>query len=253
MVSVITPTTGRQHLMPALYQVFSQQTYPNLELLIFEDGPTPSEFLAKLPDRRVRYFHEARKVTTGNKRNLLIAEARGDVIVFFDDDDYYAPNYIDAMLEQMAGSDIAKLSNWFAYSTVHQQFFYWDTEVADEHHYKVGKRSITIQNATLADAHIRSLFTDGYGFSYVFSRKTALTVRFPDIDFGEDIAFITEAKKQGHTIRHIRDEGGLALHFIHGGNQSQVFPQYRLPIFLIARIFPGLRETLHRQLFPFPL
>lgn len=250
LVSIVTPTSGRQHLMPALYQVFCRQTYPNTELIIFEDGPTPSDFLSNLEDPRVRYLHVTNKITTGNKRNTLIDQARGDVIAFFDDDDYYAPNYLEAMLEQMAGAEIIKLSNWFTYSTIHHQFFYWDTEVPDEHHFKVGKRSIAIQNAKMADMHIRSLFTDGYGFSYVFSKSVALDVRFPDMDFGEDIAFLTEAKRRGRRVRYLRDQHGLALHFIHGGNLSQVFPQYRLPSFLIDRIFPGLRETAHRQFFP---
>lgn len=39
-----------------------------------------------------------REATTGQKRNRLIQEARGDFIAFIDDDDLVAPNYVDSIL-----------------------------------------------------------------------------------------------------------------------------------------------------------
>ena len=35
--------------------------------------------------------------------------------------------------------------------------------------------------------------------------------------------------------------GGGALHFLHAGNSSRVFPQYLLPPFLLERFFPQLK------------
>lgn len=239
LVSVITPTTGRQHLLPALYDVFLTQTYSNLELLIHEDGPARSTYLDSIQDQRVRYIYSEKKITTGAKRNRLIQEARGEIIVFFDDDDYYSPEYITAMIGFLEDADMVKLSGWFAYSVLHDNFFYWDTTDANEIHFKVGKGPIGTQNAKKAGATIINMFMDGYGFSYVFRKKAFSSIAFPDIDFGEDIAFVTAAKEQHKRIKYINDQTGLSIHMLHANNLSLTYPQYRLPGFVISRIFPG--------------
>ncbi|UFX49070.1 glycosyltransferase [Bradyrhizobium sp. 41S5] len=46
----------------------------------------------------MRYFDEPAPITIAAKRKALCRAAQGEIIVRFDDDDYYAPHYVDPML-----------------------------------------------------------------------------------------------------------------------------------------------------------
>lgn len=98
-----------------------------LELLILDDSPEPNEFLANVEYRNagVRYVHQpGDRMSIGAKLNALMELARGDVLMRFDDDDYYAPGYVERMLELLGDGDYLTLSGWFAYSPEHGKFCY---------------------------------------------------------------------------------------------------------------------------------
>ena len=73
-----------------------------------------------LPILACSYTHVTERLTIGEKRNRLIAASSGQVIVHFDDDDYYAPCYVEWMLRQLGDHDLVKLVGWFAYATAAQ-------------------------------------------------------------------------------------------------------------------------------------
>ena len=66
----------------------------------------------------------------GAKRNYLCDAANAEVIVQFDDDDFYAPHYVESMLSLMRdqNADIVKLFGFFLYQPKHKVFAYWDLE-----------------------------------------------------------------------------------------------------------------------------
>ncbi|MBI5450491.1 MAG: glycosyltransferase family 2 protein [Gammaproteobacteria bacterium] len=88
-VSVLTPTRNRRAFIPQLIRNFRLQSYPldRMELIIADDGADPvSDLVADI--RGVRYLR-LEPVTLGAKRNILAGEARGEILVHMDDDDYY--------------------------------------------------------------------------------------------------------------------------------------------------------------------
>lgn len=96
-VSVCTPTFNRRHIIPIVFQCFKNQTYPidRLEWIILDDGTDKIIDLINdwnLP--QIRYYRADPKLTLGKKRNTLHSLAKGDIIVYFDDDDYYPPERI---------------------------------------------------------------------------------------------------------------------------------------------------------------
>jgi hypothetical protein len=94
-VSVCTPTFNRRPFIPAMLQCFAHQTYPKdrMEWVIVDDGTDPIEDLvAHHPC--VRYFRLEEKISLGRKRNMMHEKARGDIIVYMDDDDYYPPERV---------------------------------------------------------------------------------------------------------------------------------------------------------------
>lgn len=86
-----------------------------MEWIVYDDGDDSVEdifkkFASKIPN--LRYIREDEKRTIGAKRNRLNVEARGDIIVAMDDDDYYFPERVQAAVTafkqqpkiQLAGS-----------------------------------------------------------------------------------------------------------------------------------------------------
>jgi glycosyltransferase involved in cell wall biosynthesis len=93
LVSCLLPTARRPEWARQVFRMIAEQTYKNLELVIVNSGePIPDlpPFAREIP-ARVKGFPEQNAQT--------ITEARGDVIVFLDDDDYYAPDRIERQVE----------------------------------------------------------------------------------------------------------------------------------------------------------
>jgi hypothetical protein len=94
-VTVCTPTFNRRPFVQGMVACFRHQTYPadRMEWLIGDDGTDPiGDVVSELPG--VRYFSWDTKQTLGFKRNFLNDQARGDILVYMDDDDYYPPQRV---------------------------------------------------------------------------------------------------------------------------------------------------------------
>lgn len=101
-VSVCTPTFNRRPFIPAMIKCFERQTYPKdrMEWIIIDDGTDKIEELVKhIP--QVRYFKYDKKMVLGKKRNLMHSKAKGDFLVYMDDDDYYPPERISHSVETL--------------------------------------------------------------------------------------------------------------------------------------------------------
>jgi hypothetical protein len=101
-VSVCTPTFNRRPFIDAMIECFNHQTYPKdrMEWIIIDDGTDKIEDLVShIPN--VKYFAYNEKLTLGKKRNLMHDKARGEIIVYMDDDDYYPPERVSHAVEML--------------------------------------------------------------------------------------------------------------------------------------------------------
>jgi glycosyltransferase involved in cell wall biosynthesis len=101
-VSICTPTFNRRPFIPIIIKCFENQTYPRdkMEWIIVDDGSDKIEDLVvHLP--YVRYFKYDEKMTLGKKRNISNEKAKGDIIVYMDDDDYYPPERVQHAVERL--------------------------------------------------------------------------------------------------------------------------------------------------------
>ena len=101
-VSVCTPTFNRRPFIPIMIQCFQHQTYPKerIEWIIVDDGTDKIEELVNhIP--QVKYLKYDKKMTLGSKRNAMNDAAKGDIIVYMDDDDYYPPERISHAVERL--------------------------------------------------------------------------------------------------------------------------------------------------------
>ncbi len=101
-VSVCTPTFNRRPFIAAMLQCFHHQTYPKdrMEWIIVDDGTDPIEDLVS-QHPCVQYYRLGEKISLGKKRNLMHEKARGDIIVYMDDDDYYPPDRVSHAVDTL--------------------------------------------------------------------------------------------------------------------------------------------------------
>jgi glycosyltransferase involved in cell wall biosynthesis len=102
-VSIITPTYNRRRFIPYLIQMVEHQDYKKtrMEWIILDDGQDKVKDLIDEAKKRmpfIRYIELDEKLTIGAKRNRLNDEAKGQIIVAMDDDDYYPPCRVSAVV-----------------------------------------------------------------------------------------------------------------------------------------------------------
>ncbi len=90
LVSCIMPTRNRRRFIPMALRCFERQDYPRRELIVVDDGEDDISDL--IPDHpAIRYLRLCGRHTVGAKRNRACEAALGEIIVHWDDDDWYGP------------------------------------------------------------------------------------------------------------------------------------------------------------------
>lgn len=110
LVSCLMVSRGR--LFPARFAIacFQAQTHANRELVIVIDDPACElvAYVASLNDPEIRLVQApATAQTLGALRNFSVAEARGEYVCQWDDDDLYAPDRIQTQLAALRSTQAA--------------------------------------------------------------------------------------------------------------------------------------------------
>jgi glycosyltransferase involved in cell wall biosynthesis len=164
LVSCIMPTANRRSFVPHAIRYFLRQDYLNSELIIVDDGADPIEDLIP-DDSRIRYHRLQSRRTIGAKRNLACEDARGDVIVHWDDDDWMAPWRVRYQLKTLldSGADMCGLN----------RIIYFDVGTRKSWEYV-----------------FRSARPWVAGNTFCYFRDMWRKKSFPDIHVGEDVQFL---------------------------------------------------------------
>jgi glycosyltransferase involved in cell wall biosynthesis len=116
-VSVIIPAYNAQAFIEETIRSVQQQTYPNLEILVVDDGSKDCtsaivERYAK-DDPRIRLFSQQNKGVAA-ARNLAISEATGKYIAPIDADDIWYPTKIERQVDALerAGEKAGVAYTW---------------------------------------------------------------------------------------------------------------------------------------------
>ena len=190
LISCIMPTYNRREYVPRAIGCFLRQDYTNLELIVADDG---NDAVADLmpDDRRVRYFRLPRKLTIGAKRNFACDQAGGEIIVHWDDDDWYPANRVSRQMDAMtaSGADISGTSRVYYRETGGGKAFLYQ--------YDGGARPWVAGN-TLA-----------------YRRNFWQRNRFPDVQVAEDSRFIWNSARA--SVHDLKDPG-LCVASVHASN-----------------------------------
>lgn len=99
-VSVVVPTRGRPGFLRRAVGSVLAQTFPDVEVVVVDDGPSPevAAFVAGHADERVRLIRHETNRGVATARNTGVAAARGEYLAFLDDDDVWLPHKLERQL-----------------------------------------------------------------------------------------------------------------------------------------------------------
>jgi len=100
LVSALCVTEDRPEFIPWLLWNHAKQDHPRRELIIVDSS---REALTGSESEDVRVISCAPGTTVARKRNLALRAARGDLITWFDDDDWQHPRKLSILAAALSG------------------------------------------------------------------------------------------------------------------------------------------------------
>jgi glycosyltransferase involved in cell wall biosynthesis len=210
------PTADRREFVPAALRCFFGQTYPERELVIVDDGARPVADLIP-DDARVRYVRLDRRTVLGTKRNIAAENARGDVLVHWDDDDWSHPARLARQAAALSDQvDVCGLND----------LYWWEPAGPRAWRYRhPSRRRPWVAGNTLA-----------------YRTQAWRRSPFRPLAVGEDTAFVWGPAR--FTVRPLRDRS-LVVGTIHDRNTSRKVttgPGWNpVPLAAVTRLAPELR------------
>ncbi len=165
LVSCIMPTFNRQEFIAHAIHQFLKQDYPNKELIIVDDSDNTVEHL--LPNlKEIKYSFQSTKLDIGTKRNLACKKAKGEIIIHLDDDDFYAPDWIQKQVSFLKHNklDVTGLMTPYFYNKKGQEMWQY--------------------------VYPKEQKTWVYGATLCYTKKIWEANPFPAMSAGEDNAFV---------------------------------------------------------------
>jgi len=122
MITVITPTRDRPAGFNLCRQWMKRQTvWSEIEWIVVDDGDKPvgsgSEY---------RYFRlppSKNKYTNFHNLKWGLQNSHGEVVMYIEDDDWIASNYVEAMVENVSGHSAAATSGALVYHVGYRKYF----------------------------------------------------------------------------------------------------------------------------------
>ena len=242
-VSVVLTTRDRPRLLTVVLACYRHQTYPHRELIVVDDGDQFPADAAAVTGAGGRLIQVEPGTPLGSKLNVGFAEARGPLCQKMDDDDWYAPHFLETMVS-------ALLASWRVACTPTLAF------VAPFLFFDVARWEVR-----------RSMTNNMPGATLLFAREDWVERPFRALPGDEDLWFLLDqarlgasplqvdgletflavrhrgARDRGHTWTHQTTGHTLEDHLLHR-------PLYKRPENLLPAWALAVYRDLRRELLP---
>ncbi len=121
LISVLMPAYNAAPFLSKAIGSILNQTYPNWELLILDDGSTDetASIITGLTDVRIRKFKNEENQGYLKSCNILFTEVKGDLVTFLDADDTCISTRFQICVDEMASNrEVGFITTNFCKSTV---------------------------------------------------------------------------------------------------------------------------------------
>lgn len=198
-VSCIMPTRNRGHFVRQSIEYFNRQDYPLKELLIADDGNSDLSELT-VNHHHIRYIRLTKPTSVGEKHNIAVQHASGELIAHWDDNDWYAPDRLSYQVAELLRNhvDICGLESGLFFDVIKQQFW---------------RCSAMLQS--------KMFYAGINGRSLLYRRKIwERRAKYPDISLGEDAQFLKQALAQNASLQKLANDNKL-INIRHNDNTWQ--------------------------------
>jgi len=109
-VSIITPTYNHERYIEQCINSALNQSYPNWEMLIVDDGSddTTPDIVSGFTDRRVKYYRQLHKgpQRLGETYNFALSQSSGELIAILEGDDFWPHNKLELQIKSFADPNV---------------------------------------------------------------------------------------------------------------------------------------------------
>ena len=123
-VSCVMPTHNRREFVSQAIKYFLRQDYANKELIVVDDGDDAvADLVPSTP--LFQYIRLSARHSIGVKRNLAGEAARGEILLTWDDDDWYSPDRISYQVQPLltGRAEVTGLGNTLMLSLPEGEFW----------------------------------------------------------------------------------------------------------------------------------
>lgn len=100
LVTVIIPTYNRADKLPDAIESVLNQTYPNIQIIIINDGSTDNTVQALKRFSTIEYYYKENG-GQASARNLGLEHSKGSIIATLDSDDIWYPEFLQRCVEKL--------------------------------------------------------------------------------------------------------------------------------------------------------
>ncbi|TYP79801.1 glycosyl transferase family 2 [Paenibacillus methanolicus] len=160
---------------------YARQRYASKELIILinhDEHNLDDYYRATRDDPNIRIASLPKETSLGACLNYAASLARYELIAKFDDDDYYAPNYLAESVDTLRRTDADIVGKRAHYM------------------YLSGRSLLLLRYRRMENRPARQV----QGATLLFKRRVLRKVRFQDVNRGECVRFCAEARASGYSI-----------------------------------------------------
>jgi glycosyltransferase involved in cell wall biosynthesis len=109
-VSIITPTYNHERYIGQCIKSVLNQSYPNWEMLIIDDGSTDTtpDVVLGVADKRIKYYRQSHKgpQRLGETYNFALSQSSGELIAILEGDDFWPDGKLELQIKSFADPSI---------------------------------------------------------------------------------------------------------------------------------------------------
>jgi glycosyltransferase involved in cell wall biosynthesis len=243
LVSVILTTRDRPRLLTLALRYYRYQTYPRRELIVVDDGelfPADREAIEALDGRLIRM---GPGTPLGTKLNAGVEQAKGALCQKMDDDDWYAPTFIEKMAAAVLESHAQVCRPTSAFLVPFLFFDVAQWEIRQSHRTNAPGATLMFTRDAWEMRQFRPLFQDEDVWFYLDQLRwggTVLPVQALECFLA--VRHRGSTLDRGHVWTHQHDgrtlEDDLKQRTLHTRQPEDLLPEFAL------KVYRGLQQEL---------
>lgn len=221
-------TSNRRPFISQSIKYFQRQDYPNKELIILDEGDDKIEDIIPNEDN-IHYFY-SEKINLGELRNKAISKAKGEIIITWDDDDWYGEKRITHQISPLIKkeADLTCIGSSIVYDLSDDKFWSKSSKTGN----------LLPHRGTLC--YQKQLWDE--------------LIKYPPLVVGEDKKFLNDCIKEGLKLKIIANQGDIVSIVHYTNTTSRIFVDHtnfswkeiKIPDFFLGD-FQFYKNLMQRQ------